>query len=58
VTMRISTGRVGSFACMRGDDGRKNLYIFTCSGSGTHAAARRDGRIEKIRVAVPGVGQP
>ncbi|MEK9826735.1 MAG: SMP-30/gluconolactonase/LRE family protein [Rhodospirillales bacterium] len=58
VTMRISTGRFGSFACMLGDDDRKTLYICTCSGSGTHAAARRDGRIEKIRVAVPGVGQP
>ena len=58
VTMRISTGHFGSFACMLGDEDRKTLYICTCSGSGTHAAARRDGRIEKIRVAVPGAGQP
>lgn len=58
VTERISTGRFGSFACMLGGDDRKTLYICTCTGSGKHAEARRDGRIEAIRVAVPGAGQP
>ncbi len=58
VTMRISTGRNGSFACMLGGDDRKTLYICTSSGSGPGAAEKRDGRIEAIRVAVPGAGQP
>ena len=58
VTMRISTGVRGSFACMLGGDDRKTLYICTSSGSGPKAAERRDGCIEAIRVAVPGAGQP
>lgn len=58
VTERLSTGRFGSYACALGGDDRKTLYICTCTGSGDHAAARRDGRIEAIRVAVPGAGQP
>lgn len=58
VSARISTGRFGSFACMLGGDDRKTLFICTSSGSGPHAAARRDGRIEAIRVSVPGAGQP
>lgn len=58
VTERISTGRYGSYACMLGGDDRKTLYICTSSGSGAHAAERRDGRIEAIRVAVPGAGIP
>ncbi len=58
VLARVSTGARGSFACMLGDDDRKTLYICTSSGSGVHAAARRDGCIEAIRVGVPGVGLP
>lgn len=58
VTMRVSTGRNGSFACMLGGDDRKTLYICTSSGSGPGAAERRDGRIETLRVAVPGAGWP
>jgi len=58
VTERISTGRLGSFACMLGGDDGKTLYICTSSGSGPGAAKRRDGRIETIRVAVPGAGYP
>ena len=58
IVERISTGAYGSFACMLGGDDRKTLYICTCTGSGPHAAERRDGRIEAIRVAVPGAGQP
>lgn len=58
VVERISTGAYGSYACMLGGDDRKTLFICTCTGSGPHAAARRDGRIEAIRVAVPGAGLP
>lgn len=58
VEARISTGRNGSFACMLGGDDRKTLFICTSSGSGPKAAERRDGRIEAIRVAVPGAGLP
>ena len=58
VTMRVSTGARGSFACMLGGDDRKTLYICTSGGSGPKAAERRDGCIESIRVAVPGAGWP
>ena len=58
IVERISTGQYGSFACMLGGDERKTLYICTSSGSGPGAAERRDGRIEAIRVRVPGVGWP
>lgn len=58
VLERVSTGAYGSFACMLGGDDRKTLYICTSSGSGPKAAERRDGRIEAIRVAVPGAGLP
>ena len=58
IAMRVSTGRFGSFACALGGDDRKTLYICTCTGSGPHAAERRDGRIEALRVGVPGVGWP
>jgi sugar lactone lactonase YvrE len=58
VVERISTGRYGSFACTLGGDDRKTLCICTSSGSGPGAAERRDGRIEAIRVRVPGAGWP
>lgn len=58
VLERISTGDRGAFACMLGGNDRQTLYICTCTGSGPHAEARRDGRIETIRVATPGAGHP
>ncbi|PPR61152.1 MAG: hypothetical protein CFH10_01260 [Alphaproteobacteria bacterium MarineAlpha4_Bin2] len=58
VTHRISTGNLGSFACMLGSDDRQTLYICTAPGSGPGAAEARKGRIEYCRVDVPGTGLP
>lgn len=54
----ISTGEQHSFACMLGGDDRRTLFICTSSGSGPDVATKRDGRIETIRVEVPGAGWP
>jgi len=58
VTHRISTGDLGSFACMLGGEDRKTLYICTAPGSGPGAAKARNGRVEYCRVDVPGAGLP
>ena len=58
VTHRISTGELGSYACMLGGDDRKTLYICTAPGSGPGAAEARNGRVEYCRVDVPGSGLP
>jgi len=58
VTHRISTGGLGSFACMLGGDDRKTLFICTAAGSGPGAAEARKGRIEYCRVEIPGAGLP
>ncbi len=57
ITDRIDTGR-GAFACMLGGDDGKLLYVCTATGSGPHAEARRDGRIDCVRVDVPRAGLP
>ncbi len=57
ILQRIDTGR-GAFACALGGDDRQTLYVCTATGSGPHAQARRDGRIECLRVDVPGAGLP
>jgi len=57
ITHTIDTGR-GAFACMLGGDDGRTLYVCTATGSGPHAEARRDGRIETVRVEVPHAGLP
>ncbi|MDQ3811046.1 MAG: SMP-30/gluconolactonase/LRE family protein [Chloroflexota bacterium] len=54
----ISTGERGAFACMLGGDDRQTLFICTNTGSGPAMAERTDGRIETVRVDVPGAGLP
>ena len=54
----ISTGALGSYACMLGGPARTTLFIVTNSGSGAAAAAKTDGRIECVEVDVPGAGLP
>lgn len=54
----VSTGKQGAFACMLGGDDRRTLFICTSSGSGPAVAEKRDGRIEFVRVDVPGAGLP
>jgi len=58
VTDRISTGEMGSFACMLGGEDRRTLFICTCLQSGPDTAALRSGRIETVEVTVPGAGWP
>ena len=58
VTDRISTGEMGSFACMLGGAERRTLFICTCLQSGPDTAALRSGRIEVVEVTVPGAGWP
>lgn len=58
ITDTIATGNRGCYACMLGGADRKTLFILTNSGSGPTAAAKTDGKVETIRVAVPGAGLP
>ncbi len=58
VTDRVSTGEMGSFACMLGGPERRTLFICTCLQSGPDTAALRSGRIETVEVKVPGAGWP
>ena len=58
VTQRIKAER-GAFACMLGGDDRRTLYLLTALGSDPEKCrAQRNGRIEAIRVDVPGAGLP
>ena len=47
-----------AFACMLGGADRRTLFVCTCTGSGPAMADKRDGRIETVRVDVPGAGLP
>jgi sugar lactone lactonase YvrE len=59
ITDRVSTGEVNAFACMLGGPDRRTLHVCTAA---THipekATATRSGRIETVRVEVPGAGWP
>ncbi len=46
------------FACMLGGADRRDLYLCTSTGSGPAMAEKTDGRIERVRVGVPGAGLP
>ena len=47
------------YACMLGGEDRRTLYLVTAPTSGRGGAAdRREGRIERLRVEVPGAGSP
>ena len=53
------TADQGVFACMLGGEDRKTLYVLTAAGSDPEdCATRRLGRIEAVRVDVPGAGLP
>jgi len=58
VAERISAGERSVFASMLGGPDRRTLFLCTCTGSGPAMAAKTDGRIEIVRVAVPGAGLP
>lgn len=49
----------GVFACMLGGADRRTLYVLTARSSDREACRRtRSGRIEAVRVDVPGAGMP
>ena len=58
VLQRIAFDR-GAYACMLGGEDRQTLLVCTANESAPdEAAARRSGRIEAVRVEVPGAGLP
>lgn len=58
VERTIHTGERMSSACMLGGADRQTLFMLTNTGSGVGMAQKRDGRIEILKVDVPGVGLP
>lgn len=54
----VATGDRNAFACMLGGADRRTLYVCTNTGSGPAMAQKTDGRIESVRVDVPGAGWP
>jgi sugar lactone lactonase YvrE len=58
VAQRIAVGERTVFACMLGGADRRSLYLCTSTGSGPAMAEKTDGRIERVRVDVPGAGLP
>jgi sugar lactone lactonase YvrE len=59
IAASISTGDQLAIACMLGDDDRRTLYILTSRGlDAAKARELRTGRLERVRVDVPGAGLP
>lgn len=58
VDRRIALEERGAYACMLGGEDRRWLFICTNTGSGPGMAEKREGRIEMLRVEVPGAGLP
>jgi sugar lactone lactonase YvrE len=58
VVGRVQTSQ-NCYACMLGGDDRRTLFLVTAPTSDAHeAAGARRGRIEQVRVGVPGAGLP
>jgi sugar lactone lactonase YvrE len=57
IAERIEIGR-GAFACMLGGEDRRTLYMCTADSTDGDALKKRTGRIEAVKVAVPGAGLP
>jgi sugar lactone lactonase YvrE len=58
ITHDLDLGPRSAYACMLGAADRRTLYVITNTGSGPAIADKRDGRIETMRVDVPGAGLP
>jgi sugar lactone lactonase YvrE len=59
ITDRVASGDVLAIACMLGDEDRRTLYLLTSKGLDPQKAATlRTGRLERVRVDVPGAGRP
>ncbi len=57
ILARIATSQP-CFACVLGSGDRRTLFCFTAPSSDAHRARRPAGRIEVVRVEVPGAGSP
>jgi sugar lactone lactonase YvrE len=57
VTDRVTLDQ-GAFACMLGGEDRRTLYILTAAESDPAKSAARTGRVEQLRVDIPGAGLP
>jgi len=58
VTHSLDLAPRGAYACMLGGTDRRTLFVVTNSSSGPGNVGKRDGRIETMRVDVPGAGWP
>lgn len=58
ITDKIILGDRGAYACMLGGEDSRTLFICTNNGSGPDIAAQRSGKIETMRVNIPGAGLP
>ena len=59
ITDRVSTGERHAIACVLGGPERRTLFCLTAATLSIRAARlSTDGRVETVRVAVPGAGTP
>jgi len=58
IAQKVNTGERRSYACMLGGPDRRTLFVITNTDSGLKMAEKTDGRIEIVRVDVPGAGLP
>jgi len=58
IDRKVGLGARHSYACMLGGEDRRTLFVCTNVGSGAEVANQREGRIEFMRVEVPGAGLP
>jgi sugar lactone lactonase YvrE len=58
ITASVDLAPRGAYACMLGATDRRTLFVVTNSSSGPDTVNKREGRIETMRVDVPGVGWP
>ncbi|GAA6140332.1 SMP-30/gluconolactonase/LRE family protein [Hydrogenophaga sp. 5NK40-0174] len=58
VLQTVRSGDLHSYACMLGGDDGRTLHVCTAPGIGPGHGAKRQGRIETIRVDVPHAGRP
>ena len=58
VTHSLDLAPRGAYACMLGGKDRRTLFVVTNSKSGPTTAKTLEGRIETMRVDVPGAGLP
>jgi sugar lactone lactonase YvrE len=58
ITHSLDLAPRGAYACMLGGKDRRTLFVVTNSKSGPTTAKTLEGRIETMRVDVPGAGLP